>query len=223
MTVNLPQLVHPSWLRALEPHLEDLERISQFLLQSPTGFLPAGEKVLRAFSMPLDQVRVLIVGQDPYPTPGHPVGLSFSVERSVQPVPRSLQNIYAELHSDLGIAPPQHGDLTGWFHQGVLLLNRVLTVAPGQPASHRNIGWEAITESAINALAQRGGALVAVLWGAQAQTLAPSLTAAGVSILTSPHPSPLSAHRGFFGSRPFSRTNELLVRQEAAPVDWGRL
>lgn len=182
------------------------------------GYLPAGENVLRAFSYPMSEVKVLVVGQDPYPTPGHSIGLAFAVERSVRPVPRSLQNIYRELNDDLGVAPAGHGDLTSWAERGVMLLNRVLTVRPGESGSHRGKGWEVVTECAIRALAARGGPLVAILWGNDAASLAPWLGA--VPIIRSAHPSPLSASRGFFGSKPFSRANELLVAQGAEPVDW---
>src|SRR6478609_4116665 len=175
------------------------------------GYLPAGDRVLRAFSLPLPDVRVLVVGQDPYPTPGHPVGLSFSVAPDVRPVPRSLQNIHQELGTDL--------DLTPWFERGVMLLNRVLTVRPGASASHQGKGWETVTAQAISALASRGGPLVAILWGRQAQSLAPML--GDVPRIESAHPSPLSASRGFFGSRPFSRVNAALEAQGAAPVSWG--
>jgi uracil-DNA glycosylase len=174
--------------------------------------------VLRAFSYPLDDVRVLIVGQDPYPTPGHPIGLSFAVDRAVRPVPRSLQNIYRELADDLGLAAPPHGDLTGWAAHGIMLLNRVLTVQAGASGSHRGKGWEAVTEQAIRALVARGGPLVAILWGRDAASLKPLLGT--TPTISSAHPSPLSAHNGFFGSRPFSRANELLVAQGGAPVDW---
>ncbi len=166
----------------------------------------------------MSQVKVLIVGQDPYPTPGHPIGLSFAVERHVRPVPRSLGNIYKELRADIGIDPPPHGDLTAWSDQGVLLLNRVLTVEPGRPASHRGKGWEPITETAIRALVARGGPLVAVLWGKDAQTLTPLLGT--TPIIASAHPSPMSADRGFFGSKPFSRANSRLIEQGGEPVDW---
>lgn len=182
------------------------------------GHLPSGENILRAFTLPLERVRVLIVGQDPYPTPGHAVGLSFSVAPQVRPLPRSLVNIYAELSTDLGIAPAAHGDLTGWFEQGVLLLNRVLTVRPGAPGSHRGKGWEAVTQQAIEALVARGGPLVAILWGRDAQNLTPRL--GDVPVIASAHPSPLSARSGFFGSRPFSRTNAALEAQGAAPIEW---
>ena len=182
------------------------------------GYLPAGDHVLRAFQRPLADVRVLIVGQDPYPTPGHPVGLSFSVARDVRPIPRSLTNIYRELSTDVGVPPAAHGDLTAWADQGVMLLNRVLTVRPGESASHRGRGWEEVTECAITALVRRGGPLAAILWGRDAQSLKPML--GQVPWVESVHPSPLSASRGFFGSRPFSRVNRLLEEQGGAPVDW---
>lgn len=182
------------------------------------SYLPAGEQVLRAFGRPFDDVRVLIVGQDPYPTPGHPVGLSFSVAPSVRPLPRSLQNLFRELVADVGCSPPRGGDLSPWCDQGVLLLNRVLTVAPGASASHRGKGWEVVTDQAVRALAARGTALVAVLWGRDAQTLRPLL--GDVPRVESVHPSPMSAARGFFGSRPFSRVNQLLAEQGSGPVDW---
>jgi uracil-DNA glycosylase len=182
------------------------------------GYLPQGRSVLRAFEYPLDRVRVLIVGQDPYPTPGHPIGLSFAVDRGVRPIPRSLQNIYRELRDDLGIPIPQHGDLSAWAEHGVMLLNRVLTVQPGASGSHRNKGWEAVTEHAIRTLVARNKPLVAILWGRDAGTLEPLL--GGTAVIRSAHPSPLSAANGFFGSRTFSRANELLLAQGADPVDW---
>lgn len=182
------------------------------------SYLPAGPNVLRAFTFPLDKVRVLIVGQDPYPTPGHAVGLSFSVAPDVRPLPRSLDNIFKEYREDLGYPPPSTGDLTPWCEQGVMLLNRVLTVRPGTPASHRGKGWEAVTECAIRALVSRRQPLVAVLWGRDASTLKPMLE--DTAVIESPHPSPLSASRGFFGSKPFSRANELLTQRGAEPIDW---
>ena len=184
-------------------------------LAAGRNYLPAGQYVLRAFSRPLADVRILIVGQDPYPTPGHPVGLSFSVAADVRPIPRSLQNIYAELQADLGVPPVECGDLTPWFAQGVLLLNRVLTVQPGRSGSHRGRGWEAVTSRAIEALVERGGPLVAILWGRDAQALIPMLGT--VPYVASAHPSPLSARAGFFGSRPFSRANELLSARAPNP------
>jgi uracil-DNA glycosylase len=221
MPQPLSELVDPGWAQALAPVAGQVARMGDFLrgeVAAGRRYLPSADVILRAFAAPLDEVRVLIVGQDPYPTPGHPVGLSFAVEESVRPIPRSLVNIYRELHDDLGIDPPQHGDLSAWARQGVLLLNRVLTVAPGRPASHRGQGWEQVTDAAIAALVARGGPLVAILWGRDAQALAPRLT--GVPVIASAHPSPLSASRGFFGSRPFSRANALLVEQGAAPIDW---
>lgn len=217
----LHENVDPSWVPALEPVSATIARLGEFLraeVAAGRGYLPAGDAVLRAFSVPMDDVRVLIVGQDPYPTPGHPVGLSFSVAPDVRPVPRSLQNIHQELGTDLGLPTPTTGDLTPWFERGVMLLNRVLTVRPGKPASHQGKGWEDVTEQAIRSLVARGGPLVAILWGRQAQSLAPML--GRVPRIESAHPSPLSARSGFFGSRPFSRANELLREQGAEPIDW---
>lgn len=182
------------------------------------GYLPAGRNVLRAFTQPFDDVRVLIVGQDPYPTPGHAVGLSFSVAADVSPIPRSLANIYTEYCADLGYPKPANGDLTPWATSGVLLLNRVLTVAPGQPASHRRKGWETVTECAIKALVSRDEPLVAILWGRDAADLQQWMP--DVPAIVSPHPSPLSASRGFFGSRPFTRANSELEDLGGEPVDW---
>ena len=217
----LPELVAPDWAESLAPVADDVARMGAFLRAEAAagrGYLPAGQHVLRAFTRPMADVRVLVVGQDPYPTPGHAVGLSFSVAPDVRPLPRSLDNIYRELQSDLGIAPATHGDLAAWFEQGVLLLNRVLTVRPGAAGSHRGKGWEAVTLRAIDALVARGGPLVAILWGRDAQSLRPAL--GDVDVVASPHPSPLSAHSGFFGSRPFSRANASLVAQGAAPIRW---
>ncbi|GAA1490097.1 uracil-DNA glycosylase [Brachybacterium sacelli] len=221
MPKPLTEIISADWARALAPAEDRIHTLGEFLrteVESGRGYLPAGDRVLRAFTRPMSQVRVLIVGQDPYPTPGHPIGLSFAVDHDVRPLPRSLTNIYTELESDLEIPRAAHGDLTAWQDQGVLLLNRVLTVTPGAPASHRRRGWEEITELAIRALVERGGPLVAILWGRDAQSLIPML--GQVPHLTSPHPSPLSASRGFFGSRPFSRANALLEQQGAAGIDW---
>ncbi len=218
---SLVELVHPSWAAALAEVEEQVHAMGEFLRAEITAgrsYLPAGANVLRAFVQALPDVRVLIVGQDPYPTPGHAVGLSFSVAPEVRPLPRSLQNIYREYQSDLGLAAPANGDLSPWTQRGVMLLNRVLTVAPGESGSHRGKGWEQVTDAAIDALVARAGPLVAVLWGKDAQTLTPRL--AGIPIVASAHPSPMSADRGFFGSRPFSRVNELLTQNGAAPVDW---
>ncbi|MGG2460354.1 uracil-DNA glycosylase [Streptomyces sp. RGM 3693] len=217
----LQDIVEPGWAKALEPVAGQIASMGDFLraeIAAGRTYLPAGSNVLRAFQQPFDEVRVLIVGQDPYPTPGHAVGLSFSVAPDVRPLPGSLENIFREMHSDLGLPRPSNGDLTPWTQQGVLLLNRALTTAPRKPAAHRGKGWEQVTEQAIRALVARGGPLVAVLWGRDARNLRPLL--GNLPAVESAHPSPMSADRGFFGSRPFSRVNELLVGQGAQPVDW---
>lgn len=217
----LTEIMADDWARALAASEGRIRELGEFLRAETAagrGYLPAGDAIFRAFRTPLADVRVLIVGQDPYPTPGHPIGLSFSVEKHVRPLPRSLTNIYRELADDVGALPPAHGDLSAWADQGVMLLNRSLTVRPGAPASHSGRGWEDVTESAIRALVARDTPLVAILWGRAAQSLQPML--GDVPAVTSPHPSPLSASRGFFGSRPFSRANELLSAQGGRPVDW---
>ncbi|MBI1351016.1 MAG: uracil-DNA glycosylase [Actinomycetales bacterium] len=222
MPAPITDLVHPSWAPALAPLQDRFTDIGDYLrTESAAGrpWAPAGANILRAFQQPLDDVRVLIVGQDPYPTPGHAVGLSFSVAPDVRPLPRSLQNIFRELNDDLGLPAPRNGDLTPWTHHGVMLLNRVLTVRLGEPGSHRGIGWEEITSTAIDALVERPDQpLVAILWGRDAQSLQPSLP--DVPIIASAHPSPMSADRGFFGSRPFSRANAQLEELGADGVDW---
>nr|WP_265522672.1 uracil-DNA glycosylase [Oerskovia sp. JB1-3-2] len=217
----MTDLMAADWAEALTPVEGVLRTTGDFLraeVRAGREYLPAPDDVLRAFARPLAQVRVLVVGQDPYPTPGHPMGLSFSVQPHVRPVPRSLQNIFAELGTDVGAPTPANGDLSAWSDQGVMLLNRVLTVRPGESGSHRGHGWEEITEAAIRALVARDAPLVAILWGRDAGTLRPLL--GDTPVVASAHPSPLSARRGFFGSRPFSRVNELLVAQGAEPVDW---
>jgi uracil-DNA glycosylase len=215
------ELMAPDWAAALAPVDDRVAAMGAFLraeLAAGRPYLPTGPNIFRAFQRPLADVRVLVVGQDPYPTPGHPIGLSFAVDADVRPIPRSLANIYQELRFDLGIETPAHGDLTGWADQGVMLLNRCLTVRPGVSASHRGKGWEEVTERAIHALAGRGGPCVAILWGRDAQSLKPML--GPIPSVESVHPSPLSASRGFFGSRPFSRVNTLLTEQGGEPVDW---
>ncbi|GAA3336146.1 uracil-DNA glycosylase [Curtobacterium albidum] len=217
----LAELVDPGWAEALAPVEADVHRMGDWLRDEVAAgrpYLPAGDVVLRAFTQPFDDVKVLVVGQDPYPTPGHPIGLSFAVDPHVRPVPRSLANVYRELRDDLGVTPPEHGDLRAWSEQGVLLLNRVLTVGSGAAGSHRGKGWEAVTDQAVRALVARGTPLVAVLWGAQAASVRPLL--GDTPVVASAHPSPLSASRGFFGSRPFSQVNALLEQQGATPVDW---
>lgn len=222
----LSALVDPGWAHALAPvetRIHELGAMLRDEIAHGHNYLPAGTDVLRAFTFPFDRIKVLIVGQDPYPTPGHAMGLSFSVAPGVA-IPRSLNNIFTELESDLGVSRPTSGDLRAWSKEGVCLLNRVLTVRPGQPGSHRKRGWEEVTECAIDALVNRKDAegnrlpLVAILWGKDAQTLEARLN--GVPIIKSPHPSPMSARYGFFGSRPFSRANALLEKQGATPVNW---
>ncbi|MCX4662325.1 uracil-DNA glycosylase [Streptomyces sp. SID4919] len=217
----LHEIVEAGWAKALEPVAGQVSRMGDFLraeIAAGRTYLPAGPNVLRAFQQPFDEVRVLIVGQDPYPTPGHAVGLSFSVAPEVRPLPGSLLNIFRELTTDLGVPPPGNGDLTPWTRQGVLLLNKSLTTAPRKPGAHRGKGWEQVTEQAIRALAARGTPLVSVLWGRDARNVRPLL--GDLPSVESVHPSPMSADNGFFGSRPFSRANDLLVRQGAQPVDW---
>lgn len=223
----LDQIMDPAWAKGLKPVEPQIRAMGDFLRQEhaqghPT--LPSSNNIFRAFQLPLTQVKVLIVGQDPYPTPGHPVGLSFCVAPDVDPLPGSLRNIYKELVDDMQVPQPSNGDLTPWVDQGVMLLNRSLTVRAGAPNSHQGKGWEQITEQAIrvlnNRLDQDGKPLplVAILWGRNAQSLEPLLTHA--AIIKSAHPSPLSANRGFFGSRPFSRTNAYLEQMGAKPVRW---
>ena len=214
-------LVAPDWAEALAPVEDVIAAMGDFLraeLAAGRSYLPAGDRVLRAFQRPLAEVRVLVVGQDPYPTPGHPVGLSFAVAPDVRPLPPSLRNVHAELVADLGVPQPSNGDLTPWTEQGVMLLNRVLTVRPHASASHRGRGWEQVTDCAVRALAERPGPKAAVLWGRDAQALKPLL--GGVPCVESAHPSPLAARYGFLGSRPFSRVDRLLVEQGGQPVDW---
>ena len=217
----LHEIVEAGWAQALEPVAPQIAAMGEFLraeIAAGRTYLPAGEHVLRAFKQPFHDVRVLIVGQDPYPTPGHAVGLSFSVAPDVRPIPKSLINIYKEYVDDLGYPPPANGDLTPWADQGILLLNRALTVQPNKPNSHQGKGWEQVTEQAIKALAARSEPMVAILWGRNARNLRPLL--GDVPCIESAHPSPLSAHNGFFGSRPFSRANKMLEDQGAAPVEW---
>lgn len=217
----LEELVGPGWAEALDPVRDRIAAMGEWLRAEQAAgrpFLPDGDRVLAAFGAPFERVRVLVVGQDPYPTPGHPIGLCFAVAPHVRPLPRSLQNIFREYCDDLGHPMPSTGDLSPWVDQGVLLLNRALTVRPGSPASHRGKGWEHVTARAITALVERGGPMVAILWGRDARNLKPHL--GDVPVVESSHPSPMSADRGFFGSRPFSRTNELLAGQGADPIDW---
>jgi uracil-DNA glycosylase len=217
----LDELVGAGWAEVLapvEPTVRDLGRFLRDEAEAGRGYLPAGDRIFAAFQLPFEEVRALIVGQDPYPTPGHPIGLCFAVAPDVRPLPRSLANIFREYQDDLGEPEPANGDLTPWVEQGVLLLNRCLTVRPGAPASHRGRGWEMITDAAIDALVTRERSMVSLLWGKDARSLAPRLGA--LPRIESAHPSPMSANRGFFGSRPFSRANALLAERGEQPIDW---
>ena len=213
--------VDRSWLPILSTVVEPLERAAEAVrAKDVAGFevLPPQDRVLRALHMPLDSVRVLIVGQDPYPTPGHAVGLSFSVAPDVRPLPGSLRNIFRELVDDIGCPAPGSGDLSPWSAQGVLLLNRVLTVQAGEAGSMRRSGWEEVTLAIVRALAALPQPPIAILWGADAGALESEFDPR--YCILSPHPSPLSARRGFFGSRPFSRVNALLAAQGRLGVNW---
>ncbi|GLU45847.1 uracil-DNA glycosylase [Nocardiopsis ansamitocini] len=220
MSRPLNEIMESGWAKALEPVADRITQMGDFLREEVSAgrtYLPAGENVLRAFQQPFDDVRVLLVGQDPYPTPGNAVGLSFSVAPDSR-LPGSLRNIFTEYTQDLGLPMPANGDLTPWTERGVLLLNRVLTVRPRSSGSHRNKGWEAVTEQAIRALAERGKPMVSILWGRDARNLRPLMP--NVPCVEATHPSPMSAHNGFFGSKPFSKANALLEQQGAAPMDW---
>lgn len=215
--------IHPSWHPILSPVAQQLETVlGQIAARRADGerIEPQPQDVLRVFRMPFNAVKVLIVGQDPYPTPGHAVGLSFSMDPQIHPIARSLTNIFQERFDDVGVVPALSGDLAAWETQGVFLLNRVLTVTAGAAGSHQKLGWEEITETVVRALADREAPLVAILWGGQARKLAPLFTAPHTLVIESAHPSPLSARRGFFGSKPFSRTNAFLTAHGQPPIDW---
>ncbi len=224
MSITIDDLrapVHESWHACLSGQATSLASVVAFLKSEKSSgrdFLPSADVVLRALSMPVAEVRVLIVGQDPYPTPGSAVGLAFAVAPDVSPLPASLRNIFTELVDDVSASTPASGDLTPWASRGVLLLNRVLTVEPGKPGSHRGRGWEDVTLAVVRELVRSSPGFVALLWGSSAATLADEL--GDTPILRSAHPSPLSAYRGFFGSRPFSWANHELARRGRDPVDW---
>jgi uracil-DNA glycosylase len=226
-TLNLEKLAQQgqidlSWAEVLSPVQNVLDGLEHFLSaehETKRQVLPALGSIMRAFQLPIPDVTVVILGQDPYPTPGDAVGLSFSVDSHQRSLPRSLKNIFTELNSDVGFDQPVSGDLSAWAQQGVMLLNRVLTVSAGAAGSHRGRGWEEVTECALRALDARVGIpLVAVLWGNDAQTVKPFLSRAVV--IESAHPSPLSASRGFFGSKPFSKVNAALSELGQAPIEW---
>lgn len=213
--------VHASWADTLAPVADQLAALDRLITKRVAARVevsPARENVLRALRLPLDDVKVVVLGQDPYPRAGHSMGLAFSVQPDVRPLPPSLVNIFKELTDDTGVAEPANGDLSAWAKQGVLLLNRCLTVEVGNSGSHRRCAWEDVTDAVLQALASRGGPLVAVAWGNDARKALAQLQ--GIPRVESVHPSPLSARRGFFGSKPFSRCNTLLIEQGAEPVNW---
>jgi uracil-DNA glycosylase len=211
--------MHPSWQAAIPESKPILDALEAKLAVREAQFLPPKELVMRAFEAPLDEIRVVIIGQDPYPTVGHAIGLSFAVAADTKPLPRSLGNIMRELSDDLGKNVTNSGDLSRWSERGVFLLNRHLTTDAADAGAHANLGWAAFTDLAIKALnRKRARKLVAILWGNQAQQLAPVLCDA--QVIASAHPSPLSARRGFFGSKPFSKTNAALLAVGESPIDW---
>ena len=210
--------MHPSWQQALAGQHDLLDQI-EANVSTDAAVAPALPLVMRAFEQPVDSVRVLLVGQDPYPGPGHAIGLSFAVAPEVSPLPRSLQNMMRELRDDLGKDVSNGGDLQRWSQQGVMLLNRHLTTSSGTSAAHFDAGWARFADAAISVLNRaRGRKLVAILWGNEAIGLQRLL--ADVQVVSSAHPSPLSARRGFFGSKPYSKTNEALKFVGEQPIDW---
>ena len=210
--------MHPTWRLALADTYAHLLLLEMKLI-SAGEYAPIQQRVMRAFQNSMDDVKVLIVGQDPYPTRGHAVGLAFAVEPGTNPLPKSLQNMMTELRDDLGKTVSNNGDLTRWLPEGVMLMNRHLTVPVGESGGHMDLGWDQFTNRAVEELAKRlGEKLIVVLWGKEAQALEPLLGSA--QIIKSAHPSPLSARRGFFGSKPFSKANDALRRVGRLPVDW---
>jgi uracil-DNA glycosylase len=206
--------LHPSWRELLKDQLVLLDEIEAKI--SRGNFLPSQGLVMRALTDDFSNSKVLILGQDPYPNPEYPVGLAFSIPRGQAKIPASLRNIFKELNTDLGISIPKNGDLSPWADQGVVLLNRTLTCRTGESNSHLNAGWRDFTETCVQLLAESN--VVAILWGNNAQEC--SKYFATEKLIASPHPSPLSAHRGFFGSRPFSRANVALIESARSPIDW---
>jgi len=204
--------VHSSWLPVFEPVTSVIGEILSQIEHEKLA--PPLESVFRAFSVELSSVRCVIVGQDPYPTAGNAMGLAFSTPPTITKIPQSLRNIFTELESDQGHAAPAQGDLSKWSNEGVLLLNRVLTTRQGESNAHEKIGWQRVTDHIASELGKRD--VVAVLWGRQAQELSKFFTFKVEGV----HPSPLSAYRGFFGSKPFAQVNQLLIAQGREPIDW---
>jgi uracil-DNA glycosylase len=204
--------VHSSWLPIFEPIANPLENILESVAKDDIA--PSYKDIFRAFEFDLEKIRCVIVGQDPYPTQGNAMGLAFSVPSNVQRIPATLKNIFLEREADLAIPAPKNGDLTRWAESGVLLLNRVLTTRIGESNAHTRLGWQLITDHIASEVGKRD--VVAILWGRQAQELKPYFSHTVESV----HPSPLSAYRGFFGSRPFSKVNEILIEKDYEPLDW---
>ncbi len=212
--MNILEGVHPEWITALENVRDEIRKIEASL--EGYDFNPAPEDVFKALRRSISQTSVVIFGQDPYPNPQHAMGLAFSVPRQVHPIPKTLVNILRELHDDIGCEIPSSGDLTPWADQGVALVNRILTTPQGQSAGHVKLNWQVITNEIARVLGERG--TIAVLWGRHAQELTPFF--AKELVISSAHPSPLSAYRGFFGSQPFSKTNQLLASTARRAIDW---
>lgn len=219
--------IESSWRRELAKEFEKdyFQSLIQFVKSEyeahPNGIFPKETEIFKAFdACPFEKVKVVVLGQDPYPTRGHAHGLCFSVEPDVRPLPKSLNNIYKELAADLGITPRENGDLRHWAEQGVFMLNSVLTVREGEANSHAKKGWERFTDAVIEKLAEKSGGIVYILWGSKAQEKGKVVSESKNKIITSPHPSPLSSYRGFFGSKPFSQTNEYLKSLDREEINW---
>lgn len=223
--VDMDVKIESSWKKALadtfdQPYFNTLiQNVKN--AYATNDVWPKGSTIFAAFdACPLSTVKVVILGQDPYPTPGHAHGLCFSVPESVRPLAKSLQNIFKEIESDLNIKTPEHGNLTRWATQGVFMLNTVLTVNAFQPNSHKAFGWETFTDEVIQTISGECEGVIFLLWGSQAQKKAEIIDQNKHHILKAPHPSPLSAYRGFFGCKHFSKTNELLALQNKTPINW---
>jgi len=222
--LSINPIIHPSWKEALasefaHPYMEELKN---FLLEEKKNYtiFPQGSHIFNAFnSTPFENVKVVILGQDPYHGAGQAHGLSFSVQHGIA-LPPSLQNIFKELVSDIGCPYPKSGDLSHWAHEGVLLLNTLLTVRSGEPFSHKERGWEKFTDQVIRTLSDRREHIVFILWGTPAGKKAALIDSSKHLILRAPHPSPLSSYRGFFGSKPFTQTNDYLKSVQIAPIEW---
>lgn len=219
--------IHESWKTLLSEDFNApyFKQLAEFVKMAYTQFQgnvhPPKGMIFRAFDLcPVSELKVVILGQDPYPTRGHAHGLCFSCDEKVRPLPKSLQNIFKELESDLGVSAPEHGDLSHWAKQGVLLLNTILTVHDGRPLSHANRGWETFTDAVIEKINKNCEGILFVLWGSPAQKKAATIDESKHYILKSVHPSPLSAYRGFFGSKPFSQINSILMQNGKTPIKW---